>query len=158
MERAIEFILNGQKRSISSDPDTPLLYVLRNQFVLNSPKYGCGLGQCGSCMVLVDGQSRYSCLLPVAQMEGKQVQTLENIDAGLDAIREAFFEMQAAQCGYCTNGMIMATKALLNANPRPDTSAIKTALNPVLCRCGTHSRIIDAVKLAAEKLRKGGQP
>ncbi|KVC58471.1 (2Fe-2S)-binding protein [Burkholderia ubonensis] len=148
--------LNGVPRAVDeAAPDTPLLYVLRNDFALNGPKYGCGLGQCGACTVLIDGQATRSCVVPVAAAAGRTVTTLEGLGS-LDAphpIQRAFIDEQAAQCGYCLNGMIMSAKALLDRNPSPDDDAIRDALRFNLCRCGTHLEIIRAVHRAARYLR-----
>jgi nicotinate dehydrogenase subunit A len=142
------FQVNGRPVSIDSwDPAQPLLYVLRNDLGQHGPKFGCGLGQCGACTVLLDGKAVRSCLIPVRQVANHAVTTLEGLGTPEkpDAVQAAFIAEQAAQCGYCTNGMIMAAKALLNQTPRPTREEVKTGLAGNLCRCGTHTRILDAV-------------
>lgn len=143
--------VNGRVSSIEVDPQTPLLYVLRNDMGLNAPKFGCGLAQCGACTVVVNGTAVRSCSVPVGSMEGQEVVTLEGLGSveKPHAIQKAFIEEQAAQCGYCINGMMMTAYAFLKTNPRPTDRQIKAALNNNLCRCGTHLRIIRAVKRAA---------
>jgi nicotinate dehydrogenase subunit A len=148
--------VNLERRCIDgATPDTPLLYILRNDFELNGPKYGCGFGQCGACTVLVDGQATRSCVVPAAAAIGREVTTLEGLGTldALHPVQRAFIDEQAAQCGYCLNGMIMSTKALLDRNPSPDDRAIHEALRFNLCRCGTHLEIVAAVHRAAEYLR-----
>ena len=143
--------VNGRMTSVEVDPQTPLLYVLRNDMGLNAPKFGCGLAQCGACTVVVNGTAVRSCSVPVSAVEGQEVVTLEGLGS-VDkphAIQKAFIEEQAAQCGYCINGMMMTAYAFLKTNPRPTDRQIKAALNNNLCRCGTHLRIIRAVKRAA---------
>ncbi|WP_372740833.1 (2Fe-2S)-binding protein [Neptunomonas sp.] len=144
--------INGQDFTVDTPPETPLLYVLRNDLMFNGPKFGCGLGECGACSVLVDGKVARTCVLPVGRVLGRQVTTLEGLANGekLDPVQEAFVYEQAAQCGYCLNGMIMTTKALLMRNPAPSEAEIKQALKFNLCRCGTHVEIIKAVMRAAE--------
>ena len=147
----INLRVNGAARTVNVESDTPLLYVLRNDFELNGAKFGCGLGQCGACIVLVDGRTKYSCQTPCAEAAGKAITTLEGLGT-LDkphALQKAFLDEQAAQCGYCTSGMIMSAKALLDANPKPTEAQIKAALAGNLCRCGTHKRIVRAVQRAA---------
>jgi nicotinate dehydrogenase subunit A len=149
--------VNGESRCIEdAAPDTPLLYILRNDFELNGPKYGCGLGQCGACTVLVDGQATRSCVVPAAAALGREVTTLEGLGAldALHPVQRAFIDEQAAQCGYCLNGMIMSTVALLSRNPSPDEDAIRNALRFNLCRCGTHLEIVRAVHRAAYYLQQ----
>ena len=143
--------VNGRDREVDADPATPLLYVLRNDFGLNGAKFGCGLGQCGACTVLVDGAAVYSCLVPVAALAGREVTTLEGLgtEAQPGRVQRAFIEEQAAQCGYCIPGMILRAEALLRANPAPGEDDIRAALAANLCRCGTHSRILRAVRRAA---------
>jgi nicotinate dehydrogenase subunit A len=135
-------------------PDAPLLHVLRNDLALNGPKYGCGLGQCGACTVLVDGRAVRSCVTPLAQVQGREVTTLEGLsrDGTPDPVQQAFIEHQAAQCGYCTNGFIMTARALLSACPAPTDAEIAHALRFNLCRCGAHVEILQAVRRAAELL------
>ena len=143
--------VNGATRTVRTDADTPLLSVLRNDLELNGPKVGCGLAQCGACTVHVDGRAVRSCVTPVSSLAGKAVTTLEGIGTldKLHPLQKAFLDEQAAQCGYCTNGMIMSAKALLDSNPKPSDAQIKNALAGNLCRCGTHNRIVRAVQRAA---------
>jgi nicotinate dehydrogenase subunit A len=148
---AIDLKVNGVSRSVPAEPDTPLLYVLRNDLALNGAKYGCGLAQCGACTVLVDGKAVRSCTTPVASVERSEITTLEGLGSieKPHALQQAFIDEQAAQCGYCTSGMIMSAKALLDRNPSPGEADIRSALAGNLCRCGTHNRIIRAVQRAA---------
>ncbi|MEA2894096.1 MAG: nicotinate dehydrogenase subunit [Bradyrhizobium sp.] len=143
--------VNGRDRQIDAEADTPLLYVLRDELELNAAKFGCGLGQCGSCTVIVDGKAVLSCVTPLLLVEGKQVTTLEGLGT-VEApapIQRAFMEEQAAQCGYCIPGMMMRAQALLQKNSRPSDEEIRNELEPHLCRCGTHMRILRAVHRAA---------
>ncbi len=143
--------VNGHDHQIDADPDTPLLYVLRDDLKLNAAKFGCGLGQCGACTVIVDGKAVLSCVTPLLLLEGKQVTTLEGLGT-IDApapIQRAFMEEQAAQCGYCIAGMMMRAQALLQRNSKPTDEQIRAELEPNLCRCGTHMRILRAVHRAA---------
>ena len=147
--------VNGTARRIASvDPDTPLLYILRNDLELNGPKFGCGLAQCGACTVLIDGKSARSCSVPVSVAAKGNITTLEGLGTidKLHPLQRAFIEEQACQCGYCSNGMIMASKALLDGNPRPSEQQIKQALNHHLCRCASHNRIVRAVQRAAREM------
>jgi nicotinate dehydrogenase subunit A len=148
---ALEVTVNGATVPVTAAPDTPLLYVLRNDLELNAAKFGCGLSQCGACTVLLDGEPIRSCIFPVSEASGKQVTTLEGLGTpdALHPLQQAFLDEQAAQCGYCINGMIMTASALLQSNPNPDRAAVVEALNGNLCRCGTHVRIVDAVLRAA---------
>jgi nicotinate dehydrogenase subunit A len=147
--------VNGATRSVRTDADTPLLYVLRNDFELNGPKFGCGLAQCGACTVHVDGRATRSCVTTVSSLAGKAVTTLEGLGTleQLHPLQKAFLEEQAAQCGYCTNGMIMSAKVLLDSKPKPTVADIKNALAGNLCRCGSHNRIVRAVQRAATAKR-----
>jgi len=148
-----KFRVNGKPVTVSSwDPNQPLLYVLRNSLDLRAAKFGCGLGQCGACTVLLDGEPARSCMTPIGQVQGRSVTTLEGLGAGEkhDPIQAAFIAEQAAQCGYCTNGMIMSAKALLNRNPHPSLDQVKQSLAGNICRCGTHTRILNAVKRVAK--------
>lgn len=148
--------VNNVERSVNTDPDTPLLYVLRDYLELNGPKFGCGLTQCGSCMVLINGRASTTCMLPVSSIGQSKIITLEGLKgtAGkLHAVQEAFVKEQAAQCGYCLNGMVMAAVGLLNKNPNPNELEIKKALELNLCRCGAHSRIVRAIKVAANTFK-----
>lgn len=143
--------VNGAAREVSAESDTPLLYVLRNDLALNGAKFGCGLGQCGACTVLIDGKPLRSCVVPISSVKGAIV-TIEGLGT-LDKphpIQRAFIDEQACQCGYCGNGMLMTAKALLDRNPHPSTDEIKQALNGNLCRCGSHNRIVRAVQRAAK--------
>jgi aerobic-type carbon monoxide dehydrogenase small subunit (CoxS/CutS family) len=143
--------VNGHDHQIESDPDTPLLYVLRDELKLNAAKFGCGLGQCGACTVIVDGKAVLSCVTPLLLLNGKQVTTLEGLGT-IDApapIQRAFMEEQAAQCGYCIAGMMMRAQALLQRNSKPTDEQIRSELQTNLCRCGTHMRILRAVRRAA---------
>jgi nicotinate dehydrogenase subunit A len=152
MKKAVSLNVNGTTHTLNIDPSTPLLYALRNQLSLNGPKYGCGLQQCGACMVLIDGRAQPSCMIPVLSAKGRTITTLEGISGDnnkLHPVQEAFVKEQAAQCGYCLNGMVMSAVSLLAENPHPDDNEIREGLQRNLCRCGTHSRIIKAVKRAA---------
>jgi nicotinate dehydrogenase subunit A len=147
------FRINGRAVSVDSwDPGQPLLYILRNGLGLHAAKFGCGLAQCGACTVLVDGKPVRACITPVQQIEGRAVTTLEGLGTPEkpDRVQAAFIAEQAAQCGYCTNGMIMATTALLRETPHPTLEQAKQALSGNLCRCGTHTRILAAVIRAAK--------
>ena len=144
--------VNGKSSAVDSwDPDQPLLYVLRNALGLRGAKFGCGLGQCGSCTVWIDGEAARSCIITVQQAAGRGITTLEGLGSpeALNRVQAAFVAEQAAQCGYCTNGMIMAAAALLQSNPHPTLEQVKTGLAGNLCRCGTHTRILSAVMRAA---------
>ena len=143
--------VNGRRHVVEATSDTALLYVLRNELELRGPRFGCGLAQCGACTVQVGGEPTRSCVTPVGEVEGKQVTTLEGLgsEAKPGRVQKAFIEHQAAQCGYCTNGMIVAADAFLAANPEPSEDEIKRAMNPYICRCGTHFRIVAAIKAAA---------
>jgi nicotinate dehydrogenase subunit A len=155
MAKTIGLNVNGKSRDVRvDDPQMPLLYALRNDLDLHGPHFGCGLGQCGACTVHVDGKSVRSCRLPVAEAAGKKVVTLEGIGAGgkLHPLQQAFIQEQAVQCGYCINGMIMQAAELLAKNKHPGDDEIRQALANNLCRCGTHSRIIQAVKRASEMM------
>jgi len=146
-----EIDVNGRRHCVSAAPSTPLLYVLRNDLCLNGPKYGCGLGECGACTVLVDGVAARSCVIPVAGVAGRAVTTLEGLGtpARPGPVQQAFIECQAAQCGYCLNGMIMAAEALLRRVPAHTEAQIREELRHNLCRCGTHVEILEAVRRAA---------
>jgi nicotinate dehydrogenase subunit A len=143
--------VNGAPRAVDADPEMPLLYVLRNDFKLNGPKFGCGLGQCGACTVIMDGKAVRSCVTPVGTVGSKSVTTLEGLGSvkKMHPLQKAFMDEQALQCGYCINGMIMSAKALLDATPKPSDAQIKEALAGNLCRCGTHTRILRAIKGAS---------
>ena len=147
--------VNGRSRVVEADAETPLLYALRNDLGLIGTRYGCGLGQCGSCTVIIDGKAMQSCDVPVSAVVGKQITTVEALgsDAALHPLQRAFITEQAAQCGYCASGILMAAKALLDVNRDPSDSEIRAALEKNLCRCGTHGRILRAIKRAAQELR-----
>jgi nicotinate dehydrogenase subunit A len=144
-------MVNGEARVVDVDPDTPMLYVLRDNLALNGPKFGCGLAQCGACTIHVDGAAVRSCVVPVAAVANGAVTTLEGLgtSAQPSKLQQAFIDEQAAQCGYCINGMIMTSAALLAKNKNPSETEIRAALVDNLCRCGTHKRIVAAVKRAA---------
>ena len=153
---AIKLNVNGTDQTIDSDPDTPLLYVLRNDLKLNGAKFGCGLGQCGACTVMVDGKAVLSCVTPVMLMEGRQVTTVEGLGT-IDKpgpMQQAFIEEQSAQCGYCIPGRMMRAQALLQAKPQADDREIRQALEFNLCRCGTHMRILRAIHRARDLMQQ----
>lgn len=145
--------VNGKTHSVEAAGDTPLLYVLRNDLELNGAKYGCGFAQCGACTVVIDGKAVRSCITPLSAVAGKSITTLEGLSAGGAAhpLQKAFIAEQAAQCGYCANGMIMTAKTLLDKNPQPTEAQIRKALAANYCRCGTHNRIVRAVQRAAKE-------
>ena len=151
----IELEVNGTPATTPAAPDTPLLYALRNDLGLVGTHFGCGSEQCGSCVVLVDGAPAYACTLRVADAAGRKVTTVEGLAQGGEPhpLQRAFLEEQAAQCGYCVSGMLMRAAALLEANPSPDDAAVRAALEPQLCRCGSHNRIVRAVLRAAEMMK-----
>ncbi|HEX3912473.1 MAG TPA: (2Fe-2S)-binding protein [Steroidobacteraceae bacterium] len=148
--------VNGTDREVSADPQTPLLYVLRNDLRLNAAKFGCGLGQCGSCTVVIDGKAVTSCTLPIMLLKGRRITTLEGLGSPQRPapLQQAFIDMQAAQCGYCIAGMMMRAHALLMSVADPSDAEIRAALEPNLCRCGTHMRIIAAVRRASRLAHK----
>ncbi|MBX3665254.1 MAG: (2Fe-2S)-binding protein [Burkholderiales bacterium] len=147
--------VNGRPREVQAEAETPLLYVLRNDLGLVGTRYGCGLGQCGACTVIVDGKAVQSCDVPVSAAAGKRITTVEALAAGdaLHPLQHAFIAEQAAQCGYCASGILMSAKALLDANNDPSDAEIREALERNLCRCGTHGRILRAIKRAAREIR-----
>jgi len=147
-------VVNGIERTTSAAPDTPLLYVLRNDLKLKGAKFGCGLGQCGSCMVLVDGRAVTACDMPLSEAFGRSVTTIEALGSAqaANALQRAFIAEQALQCGYCASGMIMSATALLERNPDPTEEEITQALARNLCRCGTHVRIVRAIRRAAREV------
>lgn len=152
MKKRFTLKVNGKQHEVSADPNTPLLYVLRNELELKGPKFGCGLSQCGACMVLFDGQANPSCLIPIERAAEMEITTLEGLadeNGNLHKIQQAFIDEQAAQCGYCLNGLVMASVALLEQNPNPTTEDIQAGLYRNVCRCGVHARVIRAVKRAA---------
>jgi nicotinate dehydrogenase subunit A len=153
---AISITVNGRMHEIAADAETPLLYVLRNDAGCKGVRYGCGLGQCGTCTVIIDGKPVQSCDVPVSAVAGKSITTIEGIGT-VDhphPLQRAFVEEQAAQCGYCATGIIMSAKALLDVNQSPSDDELKQALSKNLCRCGTHQRIMRAIKRAAAEMRK----
>ena len=152
----IQLDVNGQRHAISAAEETPLLYVLRNDLQLKGARFGCGLGQCGSCTVLVDGKPVQSCDFPLSAAAGKKVTTIEGLvrNGQPHPLQQAFVAEQAAQCGYCVTGIIMSAKVLLDANPRPSDAEIRAALKGNLCRCGTHQRILRAIHRAADAMRR----
>jgi aerobic-type carbon monoxide dehydrogenase small subunit (CoxS/CutS family) len=168
MPSKLRINVNRRRYTVSASPDTPLLYVLTNELELRGPRFGCGLAQCGSCSVLVDGVERRSCVTPVSAVEGKRVTTLEGLPrwyAGqrklaepptLHPIQQALLDEQAPQCGYCYNGMIVKAAELLDKNPQPTDADIRAAMNGHLCRCGTYPRIMAAIKRAARAMQGGG--
>jgi nicotinate dehydrogenase subunit A len=151
----ISLTVNGKKHVVDVSPDTPLLYVLRNDLGLNGPKFGCGLGQCGACTVIMDSNAVLSCVMPVERAIGHKIVTLEGLGSPEmpHPLQKAFIEEQAAQCGYCVNGMIMRSKVLLDRTPNPTEQEIRNALSHNLCRCGTHLNIIRAVQRAAKEMK-----
>ena len=151
----VKLVVNDQEHEIAADPDTPLLYVLRNDLKLNGAKFGCGLGQCGSCTVLVDGNPVFSCLMPILMLEGRRITTVEGLGTAdmPGPLQQAFIDEQAAQCGYCIPGSMMRAHALLSKKPDASDEELRAYLQPNLCRCGTHMRILKAVRRAADMMR-----
>jgi nicotinate dehydrogenase subunit A len=152
--------VNGRTHAIDADPETPLLWVLRDQLDLTGSKYGCGEGQCGACTVLVDGNPRHSCITPVRAVGLKEITTIEGLapEGGLHPLQQAFLDEGAMQCAYCTSGMIITGTALLKANPTPSDAEILEYLQGNICRCGTYPRIVAAVRRAARAMKAGGFP
>ncbi|MEP9350809.1 (2Fe-2S)-binding protein [Xanthobacter sp. KR7-225] len=152
----VAFRLNGAEVAVEVDPSAPLLYVLRNDFALNSPKFGCGRAQCGACRVIVEGEAIFSCVTAIGDVAGHSVETLEGIGSleRPHPLQRAFLDEQAAQCGYCSSGMIMAAKVLLDHHPDPSEADIRMALERHLCRCGIYHRIIRAVRRAAGEMTR----
>jgi nicotinate dehydrogenase subunit A len=150
----VTFNVNGADYKLDVDPSTPLLYVLRDDLGLNGAKYGCGLGQCGACTVQLDGKAVFSCLTPIAALEGRRIRTVEGLGTvqNPSVLQQAFEIEQAAQCGYCIAGMIMRAQSLLDRNPKPTDEAIRAHMQTNLCRCGTHMRILRAVRRASEMM------
>ena len=157
-QQELHVTVNGEAHTLTADPDSPLLDVLRAGLGLAGPRFGCGLGLCGACMVIIDGRARTSCDYPAWAAEGTRVTTVEGLRDGdrLHPVQQAFLDEQAAQCGYCTSGMIVAAAALLAANPAPAEQEVREALDGNLCRCGVHGRIVAAVLKAAAR-RPSGQ-
>ena len=147
--------VNNQTHQVDADPDTPLLYVLRGELGLNGAKFGCGLAQCGACTVLVEGEPVFSCVTPVSAIGSRKVKTIEGLGTVSDPgpLQRAFIELNAAQCGYCIAGMIMRAEALLEKNPRPSEAELRAHMQPNLCRCGTHVRILAAIRRAAGEIQ-----
>ncbi len=145
--------VNGTTRRVNVEPDTPLLYILRNDFELSGPRFGCGLAQCGACTVLVNGKATRSCVTPVVSIQSAEVTTLEGLGTKEKPhpLQKAFIEEQAAQCGFCANGMIVTAKAFLDKNPKPTDAQVRKALGANFCRCGTHNRIVRAVLRASKE-------
>jgi nicotinate dehydrogenase subunit A len=171
MAESIELTVNGRRESVRVEPETPLLYVLRNDLNLSGPRFGCGLAQCGACTVHLDGTAIRSCATPVASARGTKITTLEGLASGgkrsqggtnhggeLHAVQQAFIDEQAAQCGYCINGWIMTAAALLEANPNAGEEEIRRGLSGLKCRCGSHMSILRAVKLAASRMAAARAP
>jgi nicotinate dehydrogenase subunit A len=156
----IALTVNGIRHEVDVDPATPLLYVLRDTLGMHGAKYGCGLGQCGACTVMLDGTAVFSCLTPVAALPGRSVKTVEGLGSAEHPgpLQQAFIDEQAAQCGYCIAGMIMRAQALLERNAAPTEAQIRTHMQPNLCRCGTHLRILAAIRRAAETMRSSALP
>ena len=148
MKTTLQLRVNGTSHSLTIDPATPLLYVLRNELQLNGPKYGCGLQQCGACMVLLDGKAQPSCMIAVDVVKNQEITTLEGISSGdtLHPLQQAFIDEQAAQCGYCVNGMLVSAVSVLKESPHADEKTIRKGLERVLCRCGTQARFLRAIK------------
>jgi nicotinate dehydrogenase subunit A len=157
--RSIALSVNGTTRHVDAAPSTSLLMVLRNDLELCAAKFGCGYGECGACSVIIDGRAARSCVIPISLAEGHEITTLEGLAKGgiPHPIQQSFIDAQAAQCGYCLNGMIMTVKALLDRNPTPTESEIANELRFNLCRCGTHIEIMNAVKLASDRVRRAGE-
>src|SRR6202521_4166062 len=147
--------VNGRLHTVDAEPLTPLLYVLRDDLALNGAKYGCGLGQCGSCTVMIDDRAALSCITPISTLAGRRIRTVEGLGTidNPGPLQRAFIDEQAAQCGYCIPGMIMRAQALLEKNPLPSDAEIRRHMMPNLCRCGTHMRILQAVRRAAQSMQ-----
>lgn len=152
----IAFVLNGQPVSVEMEPDTPLLWALREGLQKNGTKFGCGQGLCGACTVLVNGSPTRSCVLPVASIEGQQITTIEGLN-GQHAVQRAWIDENVSQCGYCQPGQIMSAMGLLSKNPDPTEEDISAAMTGNICRCGTYPRIVKAIKLAAKNMQQNGE-
>ena len=159
MAKPIELEINGKRYPVSYPSDTPLLYVLRDELGLTGSKYGCGEGQCGACTVLIGGMPRRSCQIPVSAAAAKPITTIEGLekDGRLNPVQQAFLDAGAFQCAYCTSGMIMSSVGLLQTNPNPGHAEIVQSLQGNVCRCGTHPRIVDAVRQAAKLMQEHGR-
>jgi nicotinate dehydrogenase subunit A len=156
----INLTINGRSHRVDADPATPLLYVLREDLQLNGAKFGCGLGQCGACTVMVDGEAVFSCLTPISVLEGRPIKTIEGLGTMSEPgpLQKAFIEEQAAQCGYCIPGMMMRAQALLEKNAAASDAEIREHMQPNLCRCGTHNRILRAIRRAGAAMRDPATP
>ena len=154
MPQDFQLNVNGATQRVNVEPDTPLLYLLRNDLELSGPRFGCGLSQCGACTVLIDGKATRSCVTPVVSVGAAKITTLEGLGTKEKphALQKAFIEEQAAQCGFCTNGMIVTAKALLDKTPHPTDAQIRKAMAANLCRCGTHNRIVRAIQRASKEV------
>ena len=152
---AITLVVNGERHTVDVEPSTPLLYVLRNDLGLNGAKFGCGLGQCGACTVLVDDEPVFSCITPISVLRDRRIRTVEALGTAANPgpLQRAFMDEQAAQCGYCIAGMIVRAQALLERNPAATPAEIRRHMSPNLCRCGTHMRILRAIERAAKRLQ-----
>jgi nicotinate dehydrogenase subunit A len=152
----ITLTVNGQQYEVDAQPDTPLLYALRDDLQLNGAKFGCGLGQCGACTVMLDGNAVFSCVIPISLLPGREIKTIEGLGtaAAPGVVQQAFIDEQAAQCGYCIAGMVVRAQALLEHNPSPSEEQIRDEMTPNLCRCGTHMRILRAVRRAAQSMKR----
>jgi nicotinate dehydrogenase subunit A len=152
----IELTINGKAQRVDADPETPLLYVLRNDLQMNGAKFGCGLGQCGACTVMIDGEAHFSCITPIELVKGRAIKTVEGLGTAENPgpLQRAFIEEQAAQCGYCIAGVMMRAQALLEKNPNASEADIRAGLSPNLCRCGTHARIVRAVRRAGAAMQR----
>jgi aerobic-type carbon monoxide dehydrogenase small subunit (CoxS/CutS family) len=159
MDKAIELEINGKKYPVNYPPETSLLYVLRDELGLTGSKYGCGEGQCGSCTVLIEGTPRRSCQIPASAAAAKPITTIEGLEKNghLHPVQQAFLDVGAFQCAYCTSGMIMSSVALLQTNPNPSQTEVIQSLQGNVCRCGTHPRIIEAVRHAAKMMQEVGR-
>jgi nicotinate dehydrogenase subunit A len=162
LTQTIELDVNGARRAVTADPDTPLIYVLRNDLKLKGTRFGCGAGVCGCCTVLLDGRGIQSCNTPLSAAQGREVTTIEGLGGGLDGkaamhpLQQAFVDEQAGQCGYCLTGIVMGAAALLARNPSPMEAEIRSALDIHLCRCGAYDRILRAIRRASETIGKRG--
>jgi nicotinate dehydrogenase subunit A len=156
----ISLKINGREQTVDADPDCPLLYVLRDNLSMNNPRFGCGLGQCGACTVLVDGRAVRSCTLPVSRSTGKEILTLDGLMGveSPDPVQTACITEQAFQCGYCLNGWVLTAKALLAETPSPTDAEMRTAFQGLVCRCGSHTRIFAAVRRAVSDINAAGKP
>jgi nicotinate dehydrogenase subunit A len=148
--------VNGQSHTIEAEADCPLLYVLRDNLALNNPRFGCGLGQCGACTVLIDNRAVRSCMLPLSAVAGKEIVTLEGLgtESNPHPVQKAFIAEQTFQCGYCLNGWVLTAKALLDKNPHPSDEEMRNAFESLVCRCGSHVRIFEAVRRAADEMKR----